>query len=101
MAAIRKFFGFLESKGRNMNRLRISFVLTTVVLALFVSRVALAEEVKCDGTITKIEGEKVTVKSGNQEHHMTVLPATKIILDGKAAKSTDLNVGQQVKCSCN
>jgi len=65
------------------------------------SRVASAEEVKCEGTITKIDGEKVTVKTpANQEQHMWVVPATKVMLDGKAAQPTDLKIGQRVKCTC-
>jgi hypothetical protein len=71
------------------------------VLGTVASAVAYAEEVKCEGTITKIEGEQVTVKTATEEHHLTVLPATKIVVDGKPAKSTELKVGQKVKCTAN
>jgi len=82
------------------------FALTTIVALVLVgsltARVALAEQVKCEGTVTKIEGEKVTVKDGgNREQHMEVVPATKIMLDGKPAKPTDLKVGQHVSCTCD
>jgi hypothetical protein len=72
------------------------------VIGGLAGRVAVAEEVKCEGTIMKIEGEKVTVKTPtNQEQEMLVVPATKIMLDGKAAKPTDLKIGQKAKCTCN
>lgn len=84
----------------------LRFLLTTLVaLALtstLAARVAFAEEVKCEGSITKIDGEKVTIKdSSNNEKHMMVVPATKVMLDGKAAKSNDLKVGQHVSCTCD
>lgn len=76
----------------------VALALSTCVTA----RLALAEQVKCEGSITKIDGEKVTIKdSTNQEKHMMVLPATKIMLDGKAVKATDLKVGQHVACTCD
>jgi hypothetical protein len=79
----------------------ISLVAIAAISSYF-SRAALAEEVKCEGTIMKIDGEKVMVKSPtNQEQTMWVVPATKIMLDGKAAKPMDLKVGQHVKCTCN
>jgi hypothetical protein len=85
-----------------MCRFTISLVVAVAVIGAYASRVARAEEVRCEGTITKIDGEKVTVKTAtNQEQHMTVLPATKIMIDGKAAKPNDLRVGQRVKCTCN
>jgi len=85
-----------------MCRLTISLVVAIAMISTYTSRMARAEEVKCEGTITKIDGEKVTVKTPtNQEQHMTVLPATKIMIDGKAAKPADLKIGQRVKCTCN
>jgi Cu/Ag efflux protein CusF len=78
-----------------------SFVAFVIVCSL-TTHVALAEQAKCSGTITKIDGEKVTVKdTSNQEHHMTVVPSTKVMVDGKAAKTTDLKTGQQVSCTCD
>lgn len=77
-------------------------VVALAVIGAFASRSVRAEQAKCEGTITKIDGEKVTVKdAGNQEQHMMVVPATKIMIDGKAAKPNDLKVGQHVKCTCN
>jgi hypothetical protein len=77
-------------------------VVALAVIGGFASRAALAEEAKCEGTIAKIDGEQVTVKTAsNEEHKMTVVPATKVTLDGKAAKTTDLKTGQKVKCVCN
>jgi hypothetical protein len=82
-----------------MFRLAISAILAVAVLGTVASAVAYAEEVKCEGTIAKIEGERVTVKTATEEHQLTVLPSTKIMVDGKPAKSTDLKVGQKVKCA--
>jgi len=77
-------------------------VVALVMFAGLANRVALADQVKCEGTITKIDGEHVTIKDAtNQEKHMTVVPATKVMVDGKAAKSTDLKVGQHVACTCD
>jgi hypothetical protein len=93
-----KTFIFVARSG-NMFRLAISAILALAVLGTVASVVAYAEEVKCEGTISKIEGEKVTVKTATEEHHLTVLPSTKIMVDGKPAKSSDLKVGQKVKCA--
>lgn len=84
-----------------MLRLAISATLAVAVLGMVASAIAYAEEVKCEGTITKIEGEKVTVQTTKDDHTMTVLPSTKVMVDGKPAKSSDLKVGQKVKCVCN
>src|SRR5262245_6266749 len=85
-----------------MCRFAISMVVALAIVGTVAARAAHAEQAKCEGTITKIDGENVTVKTpANQEEHMTVVPATKIMLDGKAAKPNDLKVGQHVKCTCN
>lgn len=81
-----------------MFRMAISLVVAVAVLGTVASAVAYADEVKCEGTITKIEGEQVTVKTDKEDHHLTVLPSTKIMVEGKPAKSSDLKVGQKVKC---
>jgi hypothetical protein len=74
--------------------------LAAITLALvFSARVASADELKCAGMITKIEGEIVTVKTMDAEHELTMLPATKITLDNKPAQVKDLKVGYKVKCS--
>ena len=81
------------------------FAIGTAVMALalcaVVSTAVMAEEVKCEGTIAKIEGTTVTVKAADAQHEMTLSPATKITLDGKPARSTDLKVGQKVRCTAN
>ncbi|MCI0359583.1 MAG: hypothetical protein L0211_13995 [Planctomycetaceae bacterium] len=76
-------------------------LLMGLALVLSVSAIALAEEVKCDGTIAKIEGANVTVKAAVESHTMTVDDKTKITLNGSAAKLSDLKVGQKVKATCN
>src|SRR5437870_4464663 len=79
---------FFETRIPIMSRLAITIVASIVTLGILATRVGLAEEAKCEGTITKIEGEKITVKSPTGEQHMDVVPATKVMLDGKAAKVT-------------
>ena len=72
-------------------------------LALVISASAIAaaaEDVKCEGTIAKVEGSTVTVKAAAESHTMTADAKTKITLDGSAAKVSDLKVGQKVKCTC-
>jgi hypothetical protein len=77
-------------------------ILNSVVAMLLVGCVAgmalAAEEVTVQGTIMKIEGEKVTVKDMEKEQPMKISPATKITSGGKPASAMDLKVGQKVKC---
>jgi len=85
-----------------MLRVALSTLVALVLVSGLCAKFAFAEQVKCEGTITKVEGEKVTVKdASNHEQHMMVVPATKVMIDGKAAKSTDLKVGQHVSCTCD
>ena len=76
-------------------------LLMGLALCTMVTAVAYAEEVKCEGTIAKIDGQTVTVKTDAESHIMTADAKTKVTLDGSAAKVTDLKVGQKVKCTCN
>jgi hypothetical protein len=71
-------------------------------LALVVSATSVvwAEDVKHDGTITKIDGANVTVKTATDSVTMNVDDKTKITVNGSAAKLADLKVGQKVKCTC-
>lgn len=84
-----------------MQKLAISSLVLAVVLCAVVSRMAQAEEVKCEGTIAKIEGAMVTVKTADAQHELTLAPTTKVTLDGKAARASDLKVGYRVKCTGN
>jgi hypothetical protein len=72
-----------------------------LALCTVVTGVAYAEEVKCEGTIAKIDGQTVTVKTDTDSHVMATDAKTKVTLDGSAAKVTDLKVGQKVKCVGN
>jgi ribosomal protein S1 len=75
-------------------------LLMVVGLTLAAGGIAVAEEAKCEGTIAKIEGNTVTVKATDgKEHVMDLSPATQVKLDDKPAKSSDLKVGQKVKCT--
>jgi len=76
-------------------------MLVAAFAVLVVCVAALSEEVKCAGMITKIDGEKITIKTDAQEQQMTVEPATKIVINGKPGDATDLKVGQKVKCLCD
>ena len=84
-----------------MNKVVISSLVAALALFAVVTSVALAEEVKCDGTIAKIEGATVTVKAADAQHEMTLAPTTKITLDGKPARASDLKVGFKVKAVCD
>jgi len=85
-----------------MFRFAISMAVALAVIGSFTSRAAQAQEAKCEGTISKVEGEKVTVRTTtNEEHQLTVVPSTKVMLDGKAAKPSDLKPGLKVKCTAN
>jgi hypothetical protein len=64
------------------------------------SRMLVAQDTKCEGTIVKIEGESVTVKDRSEEQEMKIKPATKITHHGKPANAMDLKIGQQVRCVC-
>ena len=61
--------------------------------------VVAAEDVKCEGTIAKIDGANVTVKTAAESHTLTVDDKTKVTVNGSAAKPADLKVGQKVKCA--
>jgi Cu/Ag efflux protein CusF len=76
-------------------------LLMGLALVVSVSAIAWAEDVKCEGTIAKIEGANVTVKAATESHTMTVADTTKITVNGSAAKLSDLKVGQKVKATCS
>src|SRR5262245_852182 len=84
-----------------MSRVAFSLLVAVVALCALSARIALAEEVKCEGTIAKIEGNNVTVKTADAQHELTVGPTTRITLDGKAAKASDLKVGFKVRCTAD
>ena len=83
-----------------MFRMIIS-VLVAAFAVLVVCVAALSEEMKCAGTITKIDGDKITIKTEAQEQEMMIEPATKIVINGKPGAPTDLKVGQKAKCLCD
>ena len=84
-----------------MIRIALTSLLALGLVCMLAGSIALAEEVKCEGTIAKIEGNSVTVKTADEQHDLTLTPTSKITLDGKPAKSTDLKVGYKVKCTAN
>src|SRR5262245_46420869 len=85
-----------------MLRCFMGFALAALVIGGIAGRAAVGQEKKVEGTITKIEGEKVTVRAAaGGEELMWVVPATKVMLDQKPGKPTDLKVGQRVVCACS
>jgi hypothetical protein len=84
-----------------MSRFSISLLVAVIALGALAARVALAEEFKCEGTLSKIEGNNITVKTADAQHELLLAPATKITLDGKPAKANDLKVGYRVKCTAD
>jgi hypothetical protein len=84
-----------------MSKVAFSLLVAVVALCALSARIAVAEEVKCEGTIAKIEGNNVTVKTADAQHELTAGPATRITLDGKAAKLSDLKPGFKVRCTAD
>jgi uncharacterized Zn-binding protein involved in type VI secretion len=84
-----------------MTRLAFITFIAVALVGTLAAGTALAEQVKCEGKIAKIDGDKVTVtdSSSNQDKQITLLPATKVMLNGKPATRNDLKVGQQVSCT--
>jgi hypothetical protein len=78
---------------------RITSALVVVaVVMLFPHPLPAAEEIKVEGSISKIDGEMLTVKSAQGDRTLRVEPATKIMINGKPGSPMDLKVGQRVKC---
>jgi len=84
-----------------MARFSLAAIVAIAIAGSVVVRVSRAEEVKCEGTITVIDGDNVTVKDAMDEHQMKIEPATKIMINGKPGSAIDLKVGQKVKCVCD
>ena len=78
----------------------LSLVLAVLALLCFVGAPALAEE-KADtaeGTIVKVDGNKLTIKGkDDKEHTCELAPDAKISCDGKECKVSDLKAGTKVK----
>ena len=84
-----------------MARLSLAAMLVIAIVGSLAVRVSRAEEVKCEGTITTIDGDNITVKDATEDHQMKIEPATKIMFNGKPGSAMDLKVGQKVKCVCD
>jgi len=84
-----------------MARLTLSAIFAVAIVGSLAIRAIQAEEVKCEGMITMIDGDHVTVKDAKDEQHMKIEPATKIMVNGKPGSPMDLKVGQKVKCVCD
>jgi len=84
-----------------MARLSLAAIVAIAIAAPLLIRASWAEEVKCEGMITLIDGDNITVKDISEEHHMKIEPATKIMFNGKPGSAMDLKVGQKVKCVCD
>jgi len=70
-----------------------------VVAGVAVVRPVVADDLKCEGQIVRIEGVNVTVmEKMGKEQAMKVEPATKITSGGKPVMVGDLKVGQKVHC---
>jgi hypothetical protein len=81
-----------------MVRYILNTVMAVIVVGCALGITLAAEEVTVQGTIMKIEGEKLTVKDTEKEQPMKISPATKITSGGKPGSAMDLKVGQKVKC---
>jgi hypothetical protein len=83
-----------------MARAFLSALFAIVLVGWLATSVGRAEEVKCEGIITAIDGDIVVLKDATEEHQMKIEPATKIMFNGKPGSPMDLKVGQKVKCVC-
>jgi hypothetical protein len=81
-----------------MFRFPIPAFVGAVLLAALSLAAVRAEEVNCQGAISRIEGEKVTVKTMADEQQLLLEPATRIVINGKPGSPTELKIGQEVKC---
>lgn len=81
-----------------MSKFFVAALAVVVVSAVLCGVPAFAEELKCAGVITKIEGQIVTVKTADAQHELTALPSSKITLDNKPGQLADLKVGYKVRC---
>ena len=79
-------------------KLAVGFV-AAFALAALVSSTAVAAEKTHEGTVVSALAGKLTMvdKDGKNEHSHMVGTATKVSLDGKAAKLEDLKKGDAVK----
>ena len=79
----------------------LSLVLALLALVCFVGAPALSEEKKAEtaeGTVVKIDGNKLTIKDKDAKEHTCELAAdAKISCDGKECKAADLKAGTKVK----
>jgi hypothetical protein len=82
--------------------LRVTLGLLVVVsLALFASGAALAAEtVKHEGKIVKVEKDRIFFLENQKEMTVTIGADTKVTVDGKAAKLSDLKAGEHAKLEC-
>ncbi len=70
----------------------ISLVTLSLLIALFVGGVALAAE-KYSGKIVSAAEDQVALTVDGQQHNFVANDETKVTLDGKPAKLTDLKAG--------
>lgn len=87
-----------------MSRFAISMLLVfTLVLLVCGGPVLAAGEVTHEGKITKIDKDHVTIQSADAKKSETVVAVdshTKIKLDGKEVKLSDLKTGFKAKTTC-
>jgi len=78
---------------------RIFAALLMAVAVAVLARSAVAEDKTHEGTVVSVADNKLvmTDKDGKGEHSHMIDAATKVTLDGKAAKITDLKKGDHVK----
>jgi hypothetical protein len=80
-----------------MNRITVLGWIAIVLVGVLTARLTWAEEVKVEGSLTKIEGQLITIMNSGQAAQMKIEPATKILMHGKPIESRELKVGQKVR----
>jgi cell division protein FtsL len=89
-------------RRKNMSRLVLSLLLVAALVMSISGVAALAADTdSVDGKITKLDKGNVTIQTADKKDTVvTVNDATKVKVDGKAAKAADLKVGMKAKASC-
>lgn len=78
-------------------RLQLLSVLTVLGMLLAAASAATAADEPQSGKVKSASADKIVVTVGTSDQTFTVDAGTKVTLDGKEAKATDLKAGDMVK----
>lgn len=78
-------------------RIRMLSVLTVLGMLLAISTAARAADEPQSGKVKSASADSLVVTVGTADHTFKIDSSTKVTLDGKEAKATDLKAGDMVK----